>query len=312
LEWMQRAVQHLRIELSKDVDRAYESFQKSFLAFIRTTESAIKAKFPRKIELLETMLHPHHVFDAEFLRKAIAAHLIQCQQSIVIGHSAHHINLMINTLSLFMGQHRRHRCRMLREDDSDNLYSPEFCIQGLFADSESLKNALNLIYYSRYPTALIDVANVKVWMLCAPNEYASRKRKFILQDLSSLLTDTTTEKLHTLESLFEPMTYNDTIVNGFLKEFHCLPLTHGVRETYVRHFMSSLQRMALSLIQLTEAELKKNSLVHALTLLPKLRQTLSLRHFCDLMIVICVAELLKPGMMETVCGDEQKLHRLMP
>jgi len=42
------------------------------------------------------------------------------------------------------------------------------------------------IFYSRYATAVIDVADRTVWVLCAPHEYSTRKHRNVSHDLRLL------------------------------------------------------------------------------------------------------------------------------
>lgn len=312
LEWMQRSVQFMRIELTKGgVDETFNSFKNRFSTFITTIESAKCSSFPKKIELIDTVLHPHHVFDAEFIQKAISAHLLQCQQSIVIGHSVAHINLMCKTLSLFFCPHRKHLWRPLT-DNSCIVYSPEFSLQGFLSSDASLCCTLRHVYYSRYPTALIDMTTNQVSILCIPSEYGKRRRKFMIRQLSDLMTDKTPPELTEISCMFEDLNISfsscisdDTLVGGFLKQFHSLPLTHGVREAFTCHFMSFLQRSALLFIQVTEEELRKKGSIQPTSLVPKLRNILSIKHDCDYWIVLSTAELLKPGLIEFVVCDTE-------
>jgi len=47
------------------------------------------------------------------------------------------------------------------------------------------------VFYSRYPTAVIDIADSTVWVLCPPHEFAARKHNFVSHDLRLLWLNTT-------------------------------------------------------------------------------------------------------------------------
>jgi hypothetical protein len=98
-------------ELSSTVYEEFTMLLNPFLASISTMGIYIEPKS----QLVDTVFYPGNetLFDLTFLRKAILSHLQTGGVTIVVGHDPGRINVMIQTLALFLTRDERYGVRFL-------------------------------------------------------------------------------------------------------------------------------------------------------------------------------------------------------
>lgn len=303
VQYIHRAVPRLRVLLEKEsLPAAVEKFTGDLAGLVQLLMSLQEASVPPHIPLSDTLFHPQHNGDSSFLRKALTSHLVACGHTVVLGRSPSKINLMIGTLALFLRPEER-RCSRYVVLDHPWLYQPDLWVQGIIKGPDGdVCPSLWRVNLSRFPTAVINLGSQEARITSLPHEQWTTCQVALQHQVTAAWrgepeTYPTCDVFHLLDK-------PETLVSNFLDEVHALPATRGLRVRHADHFLALLQRKALTLLKYISAE-SQGGRVDVLHV-KKLRHDLGLTVPGDFRIVLAVAERLRPGIYNFVCGTPGK------
>lgn len=312
--WIYRMIGKLRVLLEKDTDsEALSAFTSYLCQFTEMLLSLREAKLALTVRVCDGILSPSHNIEEDFLRTAIASHLMTFGRSVVIGKHVKRINMVINALSLFNSDEER-LCSRRVLDESGKMwpYHHDLFLQGLVMDPGSRINSLmKEILSCQYPSTVIDLGMQKVLQSPHHNDHQTYRYEVLKNELICLHYDHPHDT--SISNNFIPATdYRESFVRNLLKELRQLPPISsgnldGVWEAHITNFMRYLQRKAICLIEYIENETNKGSrpLKNGLQ---KLCLDHELRLEGDLRMVLAVAEKLKPGIYAFVMSDKYRLN----
>ncbi|OWF55549.1 Protein C9orf72 [Mizuhopecten yessoensis] len=194
---------------------------------------------------------------------------------------------LITTLALFNTKKER-RCSM-RIQDGCTCHHDLF-VQGIVKKcSDAYDLPVAQIVDSKYPVSTINLTTRDV-----KQAYSYRhQRLYSPQGVGP-----------NNELTLIPVEHSENLVLALMDELEKLPAECGVREAYISHFVTTLQRKALALIKYVEGETNYGSTMFR-SGMKKLRQDLGIASEGDLQIILATAEKLKPGIIYFVFGDGQ-------
>ncbi|XP_033736620.1 guanine nucleotide exchange C9orf72-like [Pecten maximus] len=254
---------------------------------LKMLTSIYKSSLAIPINLSETFLSPTHLLERDFLCRCIAAHLLTFGHSLVIGENTNRINLLITTLALFNTKKER-RCSMKIRDGCTCHH--DLFVQGIVKKcSDAYDLPVAQIVDSKYPVSIINLTTRDV-----KQAYSYHHQRFYSPQGVGPNNELT----------LIPVEHSENLVLALMDELEKLPAECGVREAYIAHFVTTLQRKALALIKYVEGETNFGSTMFR-SGMKKLRQDLGIASEGDLQIILATAEKLKPGILYFVFGDGQ-------
>ncbi|XP_070562732.1 guanine nucleotide exchange factor C9orf72-like isoform X2 [Ptychodera flava] len=302
-------VYKLRVLFDKDYSTALTEFKSMCInGFVQLLINMGEYRLPPTIDINHTVFAAgqENQLDIAFVRRAIASHLQTCGCSIVIGKNIKEVNMVINTLALFLTPSER-QCSCFVLSDCD--YQQGLYLQGLVKSPEgfdtyaTLSNNMRSILTSEYPTSLIDITTLEVKQTPLCNEHYARKHLVMTQELQCLWVDSQEELLLVPFTFFQTVEDPETMVRDIMTEIHQLHPGSGVREAHIEQFQRILERKALAMIKYVEEETNKGSEDFKSSMMKRMRQDLNLLVEGDWKIILAVAEKLKPGIYSFVFGD---------
>lgn len=311
--WINRMIGKLRVLLEKDTDsEALSAFTSYLCQFTEMLLSLREAKLPVTIRVCDGILSPSHNIEEDFLRTAIASHLMTFGRSVVIGKHIKRINMVINALSLFNSYEER-LCSRRVLDESGKMwpYHHDLFLQGLVTEPGSrISYLMKEIFSSRYPSSVIDLSMQKVMQSPHHANHHSYRYEILKNELICLHYDHPYDT-SSGKSFIPATDYPESYVRNLLKELRQLPPISsgnldGVWEAHIANFMRLLQRKAICLIKYVENETNRGSRPLK-SGLQKLRLDLGLMLEGDLRMVLAVADKLKPGIYALVISDKYRL-----
>lgn len=282
---------------------AIHAFSSKVPDFLRSLTRLANCGIPKKIELNDTVFasgQDKHL-DVQFMRKAIAGHLQSCGCSIVLGNNVAEVNMVLNTLALFLSPSER-QCSLLLTEGCSHFpfkYEKDVMLQGFLKESFHTDDNILEIMASRYPTTLVDLSTLEVKRMHHFNEHEYMKHEVITKELQKLWLESM-EPIPILRFVkdIEP----ETLVQNLQKEMYILHPQGGVREAFLSHFARLLDRKALALIKFVEDETHRGKDPTKISL-RKVRNDLDLHPEGNCRIVLAAAEKLQPGIYSLVCGS---------
>ncbi|CEJ02232.1 hypothetical protein RMCBS344292_16243 [Rhizopus microsporus] len=260
------------------------------------------------IKTSNTMLdnESKQMLDSPFFAKIITSHLQTFGSTVLIGNSLTSMNMMINTLALFLSAKERNRSSHARKH---HHYMPDLYLQGVLAkDLEEMNLRIELaILDSNLPTTLVDMSRLIVKRTPLYKEYhrlrsnyhtalfAKLQHGFIQRNTKTQMND-----WNKRSQVFEVSNSIAPMVQSLLEEVRKIPA--WLREAYIKQWKKSLIKRALAMIRFIEDEMHM-SLQHQKPredLVSSVMNALSLYHMADFTIILTQAEKLKPGMADVL------------
>ncbi|KAG2225946.1 hypothetical protein INT45_006642 [Circinella minor] len=243
------------------------------------------------------------LFDPPFFGRVVTSHLQTFASSVLVGNSLTTMNMMINTLSLFLSPEERNRSSHARK----NLkYMADLYLQGLLIqDMENIQFKLDMaVLDSNIPTTIVDMSKLTVKQTPLFPQYRKLQKDYrnwvkvqleddlikYLQPPSERSTSSgiTYPEWKKQPSVFHKMDSIAPMIKSLLDEIRIIPTR--LREAYVRQWRRWLVRRAIAFIQFSKNEGFGN--------IDKLKNALQLHDHNDFLIVLAQAEKLKPGLIE--------------
>lgn len=302
--WFTRMIAKLRVLLNKRRfgDKDMQLFTSWLQKCLQMLSSLQEAGLPHTIHLTYTALCPSCNLEQDFLQQAIASHLMTFGRSIVVGHLADRVNLVVHTLSLFSWEWER-ACSRQVLDGKQWPYAHDLCIQGLLKNKEgSYDLPVQDFMYSKFPSTIIDVQKRNVQQTSSLVEHPRQSYMVAVEELSQLYHDKA--EACSIAAVYQSADIPETLIKTLLDELHKLPVQSGIREAFIAHFMHLLQRRALTMIKYVEVETQKGR-QPLKGGLKKLCQDLNLSTDGDFRIILATAEKLKPGLCDILYREKR-------
>lgn len=297
--WMYRGVAKLRILLDKSPETvALSKFGKFLMEFVSMFQSIKEAPIPRNIPITDTVFHHQVQFSSQLTHKAILCHLTTCGRSVVIGRTPGRINVMIVTLSMFLNDQERSCCRYVSAD-KPWAYHPDLCVQGLLLrDSDELSSTLKNIYYSKYPTTLVDLSSEQVKLSSLVEEHQHLRQEAMQQELLALWRSQ--DPSYPTNDMFHFYDEPETLVTSFLQQMWQIPAGGSRKEALVKRFLHLLNKKAVTLIKYMETSTCQGVTCLTTDQVKQMKLDLCLSMSGDYNIILALAEKLKPGICSLI------------
>jgi len=248
----------------------------------------------------------------EFLAAAITVHLESGGVSIVLGEDAEEINMVIDTLALFLQEDECKRSRYAFQ----SLYAPDLVLQGIITDDNNSFDSSMLTKATSSPT-IIDVTRKTARHARSPNEHQILHEEANQNELRQLAQQSTVHKVegkppnHTRprrsrKSSLVNTTEASSIVTDLLSELQSDMYSSEVRLAVIRHFCLKISRKANVIIQFVSemgADPTNPVPFERLKTLQKLLALSDEQHF---RIILAAAERLQPGTYPSLYGDPKE------
>lgn len=235
-------------------------------------------------------------FPREFLNCAITSHLRTSGCSVVVGavEDVDKINMMINTLLIFLSPEQHQLCSHVRED---NTYVPGMMIQGLTGDFDRM-----LTVNALYPTTVIDLVQTRLGVTQMSVKHHSKAREMYKAScIESVDQFKPLPDLLKEEFLFKPQKETSSFVQTLLTEL--TPLPSSLRVPLILHFRRLLERKSVVLIRCAECT-DDNASTRSGPLKKRVKDILHANE-ADFAIIITIAEQISPGISVLVYGTIQ-------
>ncbi|KAI9283665.1 C9orf72-like protein family-domain-containing protein [Umbelopsis sp. AD052] len=233
-----------------------------FVHGIMDLESVSLPKDCLKISHTILGIESRRMFDNEFVARLITSHLQTHGSTLVVGTNITTMNMVINTLALFLFPEERDRSSHTRKE---HQYMPDLYAQGVLAQvvDQMDANLDFLVLESPEPTTLVDLSRLTIEQTAVLPEYSRVRTEFYrLEEAhleeSALHAETNAWRLPALEDeslewtrqIFHTAKGIAPCVASMLKEIDRMPLT--MREAFVRQWRRGLLRKALAVIKFLE------------------------------------------------------------
>eukprot|EP00040_Diaphanoeca_grandis_P013784 m.69609 g.69609 ORF g.69609 m.69609 type:complete len:591 (-) comp24114_c0_seq1:156-1928(-) len=255
-----------------------------------------------------------HTIDQDFLAAAITVHLESGGVSIILGEDIKQINVMIDTLSLFLHEDECKRSRYAY--DVEFQYAPDLVLQGIITDGKKATFDSSILSKSTSPSTIIDVTRKTARHARSPDEHQilhEEADKIELRQLKELTLSANksdgrpANKVEAKSRRRKVSLVNSTVasamVEDLLGELNEGTYSPEVRLAMIRHFCLRIARKANIIIQfVTECGADP---IHPVPFeqLRFLRKHLALPTEPDFRIVLAEAERLQPGTYPSIYGD---------
>ncbi|CAO3631329.1 unnamed protein product [Mucor hiemalis] len=255
------------------------------------------------------------MLDSPFIAKAITSHLQTFGSTLLVGNSITSMNMVINTLALFLSPEERSRSSHARKH---HHYMPDLYLQGLLIqDVQEMETRIeSAVLDSTVPTTLVDMTRLVVRKTPLYNSYSQLKSQFDLavsskleENLTNYVNDgskTTLNEWSKRQTIFERADGIAPMVQVLLDETRKVPAR--IRESYVKQWRRSLVRKALAMIKFVQDETPV-ILGQPLDrdLVTRTMNALALYNMLDFTIVLSQAEKLSPGIVEFISMHSSRL-----
>ncbi|XP_005107492.1 guanine nucleotide exchange C9orf72 [Aplysia californica] len=310
--WMTRIVAKLRVICAmKDFGTSGLADLSSWLwSFMDMLSSLQEVGLPPKIELNYTAFCPAHTLELDFLRLMVSSHLMTFGRSVVMGKHVDRVNVLVYTLGLFCWDSER-LCSRAALSGRNWPYYQDLGVQGCIKNADGSFNlAIRDLQCSGYPTTIIDVEHRDVMQSSSATDHRRLRHQALAEELEELYKGHEGYE-NGPAGTFQNVNAPESLVKDLIDNVHKLPPENGIRESFIRHFMHSLQRRALCLIKHMEGD---SSFFSSPTRIAtkRLRQDLGLQLEGDFRIVLATADKLKPGLYQFVMGEKKYDNEYLP
>jgi len=300
--WMTRIVAKLRVicEMKDFATSGLADLTSWLHTFMTMLSSLQQVGLPSHITLQYTALCPTHSLEPEFLRQVISSHLMTYGRTLVIGHRADQVNVLVYTLGLFCWEGERMRSRTALGGEAWPYFA-DLCVQGCIKGEDgAFPLTLREIQVSQYPVTLVDVERRDVMQSSSLVDHRRLRQAALLEELSELWRGEGGSQGATKGQFYSTHT-QESLVRDLISQVHKLPPEAGVREAFISHFMHSLQRRAA--VVLTWLEGEGSNLAGGKGLVKKLRGDLGLSLEGDWRMVMAQVDKLRPGTLAQMQGE---------
>ncbi|CAO3592733.1 unnamed protein product [Absidia cylindrospora] len=203
------------------------------------------------------------VVDVDFLVQMITSHLQTCGSTLLIGKSLTSVNIVINTLALFLSTEEKSRSSHARKH---HKYMPDLYLQGLLLqDMEDTKTRLEtVVLKSPVPTTLVDLNKMQIKQTVLQPGYRRLAYQYhdtflsrLEDDIYAYTTSGGYSKAYNEAQQRKPFTFQTTnavspMVKTLIDETFQLP--SRLREPFIRQWRRGLIKRATCLAKFIEVE----------------------------------------------------------
>ncbi|CAO3630967.1 unnamed protein product [Mucor fragilis] len=257
------------------------------------------------------------MLESPFIAKVITSHLQTFGSTLLVGSTLTSMNMVINTLALFLSLEERSRSSHARKH---HHYMPDLYLQGLLIqDVEEMETKVEIaVLDSTVPTTLVDMTRLIVRKTPLFNSYHQLKSQYHaavaskLEDNFASFANDSSATVNNMndwnkrQNVFERTDCIAPMVQTLLDETRRIPTR--MREAYLRQWRRSLIKRALAMIKFVQDETpmilcqpSDNDLT------TRIMNALALYHMSDFTIVLTQAEKLRPGMVDFITTYSKKL-----
>ncbi|KAG1677507.1 Guanine nucleotide exchange C9orf72 [Nymphon striatum] len=239
----------------------------------------------------ETHLSMRHMLDRKLLECAIVSHLQTCGCSVVVGDDEQSVNLMINTLALFIQEKDLATCRHVIREKPWPYHSGLF-LQGLLKDQFGEADILAQdVLHSHFPVTIVDIPQSKVRQSLNFHEHTILRHKVLRQEILNLKVNCDHQVTTPTNSLFQSVSETGMLVPELLIELSTLPPTESVLQRHIKDFYRKLEYKAIVMLNHLEFLRSKDLALN----IRNMQKILGFQDNVDLQIIFSVAERLRPG-----------------
>ncbi|KAI9282253.1 C9orf72-like protein family-domain-containing protein [Sporodiniella umbellata] len=257
-------------------------------------------------KLSHTMLNDEskQMLNSPFIAKIITSHLQTFGSTVLTGNNLSSVNMMINTLSLFLSSKEKSRSCHARKS---HRYIPGLYLQGLLIkDVEDMCPRIELaVLDSIVPTTLVDMTRIVVKKTPLYHHF-QRLRASYQNALFSKLEDGFACRYNNRLQMsdwskrsyvFEKVNNIAPMVQVLLEEVRAIP--ENMRDVYIKQWNRSLTNKALAMIKFVEdgnffqSKSEERGLIIKLSM-----KALSIYDMDDFIIILTQAEKLKHGIAD--------------
>ncbi|EPB90790.1 hypothetical protein HMPREF1544_02368 [Mucor circinelloides 1006PhL] len=257
------------------------------------------------------------MLESPFIAKVITSHLQTFGSTLLVGNTLTSMNMVINTLALFLSLEERSRSSHARKH---HHYMSDLYLQGLLIqDVEEMETKVEIaVLDSTVPTTLVDMTRLIVRKTPLFNSYHQLKSQYHaavsskLEDNFAAFVNDNNATVNNMndwnkrQSVFERTDCIAPMVQTLLDETRRIPTR--MREAYLRQWRRSLIKRALAMIKFVQDETpvilcqpSDNDLA------TRIMNALALYHMSDFTIVLTQAEKLRPGMVDFITTYSKRL-----
>ncbi|KAL9557107.1 hypothetical protein MBANPS3_001564 [Mucor bainieri] len=258
------------------------------------------------------------MLESPFIAKVITSHLQTFGSTLLVGNTLTSMNMVINTLALFLSLEERSRSSHARKH---HHYMPDLYLQGLLIqDVEGMETKVEIaVLDSTVPTTLVDMTRLivrKTPLFTSYHQLKSQYHTAVASKLEDNFANFVNDNNATVnnmndwnkrQSVFERTDCIAPMVQTLLDETRRIPTR--MREAYLRQWRRSLIKRALAMIKFVQDETpvilcqpSDNDLA------TRIMNALALYHMSDFTIVLTQAEKLRPGMVDFITTYSKKLQ----
>ncbi|XP_046840991.1 guanine nucleotide exchange C9orf72-like isoform X2 [Xenia sp. Carnegie-2017] len=302
---MKLLIAKLRLFQEKDYSTSIENFSKCLYDQIKSLSLLESLPLSNTFSVWGSAFAPgnHSCFNSEFLEKCIISHLETFGSTVVVGKAIDQINLMMNTLALFLSE--KELCQSRYPTSDTNIeFEPDIFLQSILMkeDGSYSLNSKNILT-SRFPTTFINLEEQRVSQSNLLAEHSSTRHQFLNIHLESIWNDNEDAPLYPVIGLFYSMNHESGMIGEFLRDIQLIPAQATIRKAYIANFKRLIRRKALALIKYVEDITKFGDERMKSSFLQELREQLHLKIDGDFYIVLAAAEKLRPNIYFYTLGE---------
>eukprot|EP00111_Clytia_hemisphaerica_P005503 TCONS_00015962-protein len=287
-----------RVFQQKDVGSAIKCVSPSLKKLIKTIDMLAENNIPPEICVATTIFGEGEnaalLLDSRFLMRSLTSHLQTCGCTVVVGQSADKVNLMIHTLSLFLGKNECF-CSTLASDENTHQFYQDLWLQGIIGKAEENMSSKDVLL-NTYPVTLINVDEKLVYQTIYASVHAIKRRDNLKTEASLLLHGTELSNIPTRELFTDDFGDISLLVQKFITQLFSIPNNCSIRRNHIENFKQTLQRKASTFLSYVENKSNNGRSVLTQPQLQLLKQDLGLSCEADFRVVLATAEKHRPGL----------------
>ncbi|XP_057299627.1 guanine nucleotide exchange factor C9orf72 homolog isoform X1 [Hydractinia symbiolongicarpus] len=305
------AVLKYRILQRKDLGNAVKVFSSYMKSFAKTIDSLEHSNIPENICINNTVFGESEeandslLLDSKFLMKSITSHLQTCGCTIVIGRHPYKINLMIDTLALFLSPGER-CCSRYANVEKKYVFNMDLYLQGIIDEPESVYMVISSknILLNTFSVSLINVDEKTVQQTSPLNEHGIMRKDFLKSELGMLLHGSEAP-IYPYHQLFTAEFGDISImVQQFITELFAIPNKCSIRRKHVENFKLLLKHKSQTLLSYVEEKSDMGKEALSIHQIRQLKQDLSIHSDSDFRMILAAAEKIHPGIAVFMEGDD--------
>jgi len=304
-------IMKLRVLQEKGLKPSVKEFsphlKRLFIATDQLNENRLPIQF---ISIKETLFWNRrdfgveNVLDEKFLMRAITSHLQTGGCTLVVGSQKDLVNLVVNTLALFLTPNER-ACSKYANGLGDLKYERDLFLQGLVRKKIGDIMESKDVILNSLPTTYIDIDSKEILQTGELHLHYSTRAEFLRIELSQLLKGDECLIFPT-RGLYHDFEDIAKVVQSFVTEIGLLPFLTTIREKCIGDFMHLLHQKSAALVSFVEAKSLRGVDTLSQSDILKMKHDLALKSEADFRIVLAQAKKTRNGIVPFLFGDHSQ------